>query len=514
MTYRFQSTNVMSVTGYGIELGEGDTLVVAPNVSVVAMDSSYSSVQANGNAIIQVYGLVSGANGITSTASIGYLDIYIAPTGAVSSITSMGDAFSTAESYSIRNYGSIQGAVWTQGGGRFTNLGTMESFHDISLSSSSFVEFYNYGTVIGDTGTGAFLGEAFSGGQGKEWIYNYGIMSGLIDTSVVSHFYNFGTINQLGSWIFLGRSSTSTFVNDGEIVGSVTFGGASGLNSGTIRGNIDLGSGTFDSSSGYIYGSISTQGGYVVGALNGSVLIGGNATNDVLVANQAQGSADLHSVTTLSAKGGINALYGGGAFNVFSAGDGNGGHNQIWGGASQMIGVSGYGNNTLSFEGAVGGVYVDILNGHNAYIASASSNWTGVGTYEDSIINVPNIVGSRFADVIQADNGIDRITGGGGADQLYAGAGSGSQDTFIFKAYSDSNIVTGYDTIVNFKRGVDKVDLSAFTVDGSHLAISTAGTSNTIYLEKVPGIFNASTDLAMIVNTSAPGGLHASDFIL
>jgi hypothetical protein len=73
--------------------------------------------------------------------------------------------------------------------------------------------------------------------------------------------------------------------------------------------------------------------------------------------------------------------------------------------------------------------------------------------------------------------------------------------------------VTGYDTIVGFKIGTDKVDLSAMYTDASHLAISTGGTSNTLYVEQTPGTFNAATDLAMIVNTSKTGGLHASDFV-
>jgi hypothetical protein len=54
---------------------------------------------------------------------------------------------------------------------------------------------------------------------------------------------------------------------------------------------------------------------------------------------------------------------------------------------------------------------------------------------------------------------------------------------------------------------------SASRTDRSPLAISTAGTSNTLYVEQIPGTFNANTDLAMIVNTSAVRGLHASDLI-
>jgi hypothetical protein len=63
------------------------------------------------------------------------------------------------------------------------------------------------------------------------------------------------------------------------------------------------------------------------------------------------------------------------------------------------------------------------------------------------------------------------------------------------------------------KLGTDKIDPSALHVNGADFAISTSGTSNTLYIEQTPGTLNSATDLAMIVNTSAAGGLHASDFI-
>lgn len=510
MTYRFQSTSVVTGAGNAITLALGDTLVVAPGVNVVTTNESYAGIKAVGDATIQVYGMVAGPQGILSTASSGFFDLYIAPLGIVSNVYSSG--IDTNEEFGIRNYGTIEGEVVTSGQGRIFNYGTLKYYFDGSTSTSDFVEFYNYGTVGGGSYGLFTVPWAFYGSTSQETIFNYGIMNGAIQTSSKTNFYNFGVINTEDWGIYLGGLSNNTFVNEGDIFGDVTFYGGAGANSGVIHGKITLGSGTFDSSSGYVYGSILAGGGYVVGAINGGTVTGGNA-HDVMVANQTQASADLHATTTLSAKGGINALYGGGAFNVFMAGDSNGGYNQIWGGASQMSDVSGYANNTLSFANAVGGVYVDILNGHNAYVSAAGGNWVGVGTYEDSIINVPNIIGSRFADVIQADNGVGRITGGGGADQLYAG-GVASQDTFVFNAYSDSNVLTGYDTIVGFKRGIDKIDLSAFSTNGSHLALSTSGTSNTVYLEKVAGVFDASTDLAMIVNTTTPGGLQASDFIL
>jgi hypothetical protein len=171
-------------------------------------------------------------------------------------------------------------------------------------------------------------------------------------------------------------------------------------------------------------------------------------------------------------------------------------------------------NNTITFASLSPSqsVYVDLLNGHNAYINSGP-NQSGTYVYEDSIINVPNVIGSSSGDVIIADNGIDRIQGNGGADALYAGTGPSSQDTFVYTSYADSNLNTGYDTIVGFKLGIDKIDLSALFTDGSHLAISTAGTSNTLYIEVTPGTFNPATDLALIVNATTNLGLTAVDFI-
>ena len=44
-----------------------------------------------------------------------------------------------------------------------------------------------------------------------------------------------------------------------------------------------------------------------------------------------------------------------------------------------------------------------------------------------------------------------------------------------------------------FKLGIDKIDLAAMHTDASHLAISTNGASNTLYVEQTPGTFNAAT---------------------
>ena len=178
-----------------------------------------------------------------------------------------------------------------------------------------------------------------------------------------------------------------------------------------------------------------------------------------------------------------------------------------------MTGVAGYANNTLSFRNATAGVLVDLL-AHDAFVGSTAAHaWTGPGKLEDSIQNVPNVVGSKYGDVIHADNGVDRLTGGAGADQLVAGKGASSHDTFVYAGLADSNIPHGHDTIFGFKAGVDKIDVSTMNVSAANLLIVNHGLSNTAYVEQKPGVFNANTNLALVVNTAVAGGLHASDFV-
>src|SRR5262249_46440758 len=148
-----------------------------------------------------------------------------------------------------------------------------------------------------------------------------------------------------------------------------------------------------------------------------------------------QAASVYHAFTQIDGGGGSNALYGGGGTNLFVSGGAT--YNQIWGGVSKMLDFTGYTNNTVPYANAAAGVDVDLLNGHNAYVGNtAGQGWTGSGRFEDSIANVPDAIGSAYADVIQGDDGIDRLAGGVGADQLYAGSGGASQDTFVYTAYA------------------------------------------------------------------------------
>lgn len=93
--------------------------------------------------------------------------------------------------------------------------------------------------------------------------------------------------------------------------------------------------------------------------------------------------------------------------------------------------------NAVTIENARSGSGNDTLTGNDA----ANSLSSGAGN-----------------DTLTGNGGNDVLIGGGGSDTLSGGAGA---DIFRFLADSDSNVGTGRDTISDFARGSDLIDLSA-----------------------------------------------------
>lgn len=124
--------------------------------------------------------------------------------------------------------------------------------------------------------------------------------------------------------------------------------------------------------------------------------------------------------------------------------------------------------------------------------------------------SIQNAFGGSLGDTLIGNGGTNYFEGLGGADKLYAGGGV---VTFGYRSYDDSNLKTGYDTIVDFILGTDKIDLSALDTDFDHLWIETAGASNSVYVVQTPGEFNIDTDLAISVAATTAGALTALDFI-
>jgi hypothetical protein len=124
--------------------------------------------------------------------------------------------------------------------------------------------------------------------------------------------------------------------------------------------------------------------------------------------------------------------------------------------------ITGTGNlaDTVSYEtGATKGVTVNLA------LTSAQNT---IGSGKDTITGIENLIGSKFNDKLKGDKndnqlsgkaGNDVITGGLGADQLTGGSGS---DKFVLTQAKDSGItLAAMDTITDFVRGKDTIDLSA-----------------------------------------------------
>jgi serralysin len=486
-----------SVTGYGDGIFNGQASGTSRiMVGAAGFVSGSAGIQASNNTTVGVAGTVNGNMfwGITVGQFIEGGEIHVYAGGVVTG----GGVFGG-------------GGVRVRGSHLITNDGTISSAEGPAVYGENGAGYLlNTGLIEGST-VGILFSDTWDSNDVHTTV-NTGTISGSPDPQIATgpNFFAYDAAGNMG---------TDRLINQGTMIGDVRFGqhaGSNLVNSGILTGNVFLGSNgqvansTLGTVSGLMVGGSGND--TIVGGKSGNTIVGG-AGDDMLYANPTMDAANNHARTMLDGGTGINALYGGGGYNTFVGGTTNGGYNQIWGGASGMTGVLGYTNNTISFAGLAPSqsVYVDLLSGHNAYINSGPNN-SGVYTYEDSIINVPNVIGSASGDIIIADNGVDWIQGGNGADQLIAGTGPSSQDTFVYAAFTESNLNLGYDTVAGFKIGTDKIDISGLFTNPAHVQLSNAGLANSVYV-LMGATFNPATDLAISINATTAGGLSINDFV-
>lgn len=183
---------------------------------------------------------------------------------------------------------------------------------------------------------------------------------------------------------------------------------------------------------------------------------------------------------------------------------------QAWGGqGDDLIYVSESGSEAVTFFGMSGddSLYGNEHSGDALYGGMGNDilyGWGGNDTlYGDWGHDVLN--GADGDDVIHGGTGNDIILGGMGADTMNGGSGA---DHFVFGDYKeDTNSWQYFDTINDFQRGVDKIDLSHFNISYSDVRFTGIE----------PGHFAMYTDdrsLAVRVHTDVDAGfLHSSEFI-
>jgi Ca2+-binding RTX toxin-like protein len=236
---------------------------------------------------------------------------------------------------------------------------------------------------------------------------------------------------------------------------------------------------------------------------------------------------------TVTGTSGNDTIYVNRGNDTVNAGDG---HDKIydWGNGNDILNGEGgndffdigfgLGNDTVN--GGTGVDAVDYLGSRYAVTVDLYYGY-GIGEGRDTLISIENVRGTQLGDTIAGDNnanelkgwdgndylngrggndfidggyGIDTLIGDNGNDTLYGGAnndnldggadadlligglgndimsGGAGADTFIFQYASELN---GLDTILDFQKGVDKIDLrgidakpgqagvQAFAFDGS-----------------------------------------------
>lgn len=210
--------------------------------------------------------------------------------------------------------------------------------------------------------------------------------------------------------------------------------------------------------------------------------VNGGSGDDQIIGTDADAN-------TLIGNDGTDVLYGLNGDDILSGGTAQSGQtNQLWGGT---------GNDAASYAYATTGIYVDLNQ-----VAGWVKNGGGTLVLTDLYNSIENVVGGSVADTIVGDNGANRITGGVGGDILYANAGASQDaaiDTFVYTSKTESNTTTGYDVVVNFKTGQDKIDFTAFGTSAGNVLIQTSGGSTSVYAN-VDGV--AGYDIALIIQSN------------
>jgi Ca2+-binding RTX toxin-like protein len=267
-----------------------------------------------------------------------------------------------------------------------------------------------------------------------------------------------------------GAGTDYLYGQDGN---DILIGGAAGrAGANQLWGGAGIDTGSYSGTTGTVYADIGALAGYVDGEL----------------------VDQMNSIENLTGGSGSNTLVGDGGSNVLTGGTGpdylygQGGDDTLIGGAApaglanQLWG--GTGIDTASYVGATGSVYAD-LGALAGYVD---------GVLVDQMNSIENLTGGSGADTLISDSGANVLAGMGGADTLW---GKGGANTFVYTAYDDSNLVTGYDTIADFVSGTSTLDLTALDTSAVHILIQSNAQSTSLYVEANPNAFNASTDLAI-----------------
>lgn len=176
--------------------------------------------------------------------------------------------------------------------------------------------------------------------------------------------------------------------------------------------------------------------------------------------------------TVLSGNGNAlaNTLVGNAYNNIL---DGSAGADTMQGGA---------GNDTYYIDNVMDKVVEAVAGGTADGVYSSVSYALGVQVENLTLTGVSGIgaAGNDLANILTGNAGNNRLVGYLGADTLIGGAGKDTliggagNDIFKFNAVADSAVGINHDTITDFLRGADKIDLSAIDANAATVAVNDA----------------------------------------
>jgi hypothetical protein len=135
----------------------------------------------------------------------------------------------------------------------------------------------------------------------------------------------------------------------------------------------------------------------------------------------------------------------------------------------------------------------------------SSDSWRAIG----DLTNVENLVGTVCSDFLQGNNGANTLQGGDGNDTLTGGGGA---DTFVFD-HLGAGSQDQHDVIVDFRPGVDRIDLAATPVN-DFADLFTVGDR---YMEQVGNDIlihtSVSADTSILLQNVQLANVTQSDFL-
>jgi Ca2+-binding RTX toxin-like protein len=233
----------------------------------------------------------------------------------------------------------------------------------------------------------------------------------------------------------------------------------------------------------------------------------------------------------IKSNGSLNTIDGGNGDDVL----------QSWIDGQTDVMNGGAGEDTIDYSAFAQASGLTISLGQNGSGVAFTTASNGAVAVEDGLISIENVIGTSHDDTIRGNSeanvlngggGNDRIIGGQGGDDLVGGSGA---DTFVYELIADSRGAPNQlDHILDFERGVDKIDFSALDANvnvagdqafvivdsftgqaGQLVAVAGGwGGADQSWLADVTG--DGVADFRIYVDTTdgSPNFLTSSDFLL